>query len=78
MLQISCAVPVAKASEGFAEKFVQLGLKPIVTSVCIRVVYEGNDSKLVDTIIALYEQEPDHDIVVNRGEKKKGHKKLRS
>lgn len=72
-MKLSCAVPTHKASEGFAGKIAQLGIKPIITSMVIRAVYEGNNHKLCDKLVALFEQEEDHDIVL-LGDNVKGSK----
>lgn len=76
-MQLTCAVPVDKASDDFIAKLGELGITPIVTSVVIRAVYDGDDEKLADKIIALYEKEPYHDIVSIRPEKRDKKKKKR-
>lgn len=78
-MKVSCAVPIEVASEGFAERLAELGIKPIITPKIIRAVYDGPSSNLANKIVSLFEAEPDHDIVVikpkNKGTKhKKGSK----
>lgn len=62
-MKLSCAVPVDKVSEGFVAKLAELGITPIITPKVIRVVYEESSNRLGEKIIALFEAEPEHDIV---------------
>lgn len=64
-MRVTCAVSRVNASPGLPNKIDALGIPPIITNTIIRAVYEGPDRKLGEAIIALFEQEKDHDIYVD-------------
>lgn len=64
-MRVSCSTPVDQASKDLAVKLAELGLKPIVTSQVVRVVYEGPSRVVGDTIVEIFQREADHEITVD-------------
>lgn len=64
-MQISCAVPREFCSDGLISKLKEMGLDPIITTQIVRVVYEGDDHRLGTQIVLMFENELNHDIVVD-------------
>lgn len=70
-MRVSCSTPVDQASKDLARRLVELGLKPIVTSQVVRVVYEGPSRVVGDIIVEIFQREADHEITVDYTAKEK-------
>lgn len=68
-VRVSCGVEIAKASEGLIDKIKAIGIKPIVTPIVVRAVYEGPDKALGQKIVELYQKENTTDIYYDFGER---------
>lgn len=71
MIRVSCAVEKSKCSADLFRHIQQLGLKPIVTTSIVRVVYEGNDKVVADALKEIYEHEIDPEIYYNDNTKRR-------
>ncbi len=63
-MRVSCSAPKATASEGLIPSLEMLGITPIVTNLCIRAVYEGDDCAIGEAIVARFELESEHEMLV--------------
>lgn len=61
-MRISCACSFSDCRDGLQKSIRDLGLEPTVTSQLIQIQYEGGDLKVINSLIELFEREPDHDI----------------
>lgn len=66
-VRLTCGVAADKASENLPDKLRALGVTPIVTSMVVRAVYEGEDVALATRIKALFENEDTTDIYFDDG-----------
>lgn len=64
-MRCTCAAPSKTCSPELVANLKALGVTPIVTSQVVRAVYDGPSGKTCKAIIALFEQEADHDIVAD-------------
>lgn len=74
-MRVDCSSNRSTCTDGLLENIKALGLMPIVTPHVVRVVYDGPKNSLGESIIDLFEKEPDHDIVCDRPQSKKTKKK---
>lgn len=70
-VRVSCGVPIDKASPQLVSKIKELGVKPIITCVIVRAVYEGPDEALGRKIVELFKQEDTEDIYYDFGERRR-------
>lgn len=63
-MHLSCSCPRYTASPGLLMTLNLLRIQPIRTPEVIRVVYEGPDRELGETIVRLFAAEQDSDITV--------------
>lgn len=63
-MRVSCGCPKATASPTLIGRLQARGIKPIVTNVIIRAVYEGPDKSIGEFIVETFSQEKDHDVTV--------------
>lgn len=70
-MRVTCACPAEKASETLVEQLKKLGIEPIITSQVIRAVYEGPHRDIGEGIVAIYDNEQDHEIVVQYSDKER-------
>lgn len=64
MIHAACSCAITPTSDELVAKLVALGLAPITTSTSIQVQYEGANRSIVDSIVALYENESTHSVSV--------------
>ncbi len=64
-MRVSCSAARSPYEDQLIERIKILGLKPIVTPILVRAVYEGADRALGEKLIDLFEHEPEHDIYVD-------------
>lgn len=64
-MRCTCAAPRGSCSPELVPKLRELGIEPIVTAHVVRAVYDGPSKRLGKQIVALFEQEPCHDIVAD-------------
>lgn len=69
-MKVSCSCPVDAASHDLIEEVESLGLTPVVTTSVVRVVYEGDNVALGESIVRLFEREIDHEITADYGSSK--------
>lgn len=70
-VRVSCGVPIDKASPQLVSKIEELGIKPIITCIIVRAVYEGPDEALGRKIVELFQQENTEDIYYDFGERRR-------
>lgn len=66
-VRLTCGVAASKASPDLPEKIRRVGVEPIITSLVVRAVYEGEDVALATRVKAIFEQEDTTDIYFDDG-----------
>lgn len=73
-MRISCSSAKSTMSDDLIDSIEKLGLKPIITPILVRVVYDGPNTNLGNKIVALFDQEKDKEIVVDYNDAKQNKK----
>ena len=68
-MQVSCSVPRELASENLIQQIEDLGIQPIITSLVVRAVYEGEDRYIGESIVDIFSNEEKHEITVHYSKK---------
>lgn len=64
-MRVSCSSPIDEHSQNLIQRIELLGLKPIVTPILVRAIYDGCDKQLGKKLIDLFKHEANYDIYID-------------